>query len=177
MRLSLSLCFFTYCFQATLGAHDALLAKAVDHDHSLAILTEMPSDTFPAPKAPPPTEVTRAFPTHEGEGVTAAGGEGRGLVGGPSYRRFPKGLEEALAIYGTRLGRGGKRKKEKALRFVAMSFFTVAFAVVAATLLLQFGTRLASLDSVFPANTQPQDVPKVLNDLLAKHKVVVFLAE
>ncbi|KAL8425745.1 hypothetical protein Efla_003123 [Eimeria flavescens] len=149
------------------AANDAPLPSILA-DQFGDIRSDLPSDTVhPPPKAPPPTEVTRVFVTREdGEG----GNTGRGSS---APRRSRTTVDSATGGGSTVSGAA----KERAVRFVAMSLFAVAFLGVVLTLLAEFDRKFSNMDSFFPPSMPPQEVPLVVADLIEKNKVVAFVAD
>lgn len=156
--------------------------RSFPEDHSLETKTEMSSETYPAPKAPPPTEVTRAFGTRDTEGATAVVSP-EALQQQLSAKQAPalwerKGaiaLESAILDHTKR--RATSMTSEKAFTLLSMSLFAIALTCLTMFVVSEVKGRLPTADSVFPPPMQPEEVPSAVAELLNTHKIVVFLSE
>ncbi|CDJ68319.1 hypothetical protein, conserved [Eimeria necatrix] len=157
-------------------------APAAQDEPSLETRFEVSSEAYPTPKAPPPTEVTRAT-REEGDNAT--------VVASPEALKEKLQAKQAVvSAWESRIGlllenvaqENAKKKEpfmtgEKGIKVVSLTFFSVAFVALLFMFLYEFKSRPPSADTIFAPTVQPQEVPEAVSGLLAANKTVVFLAD
>lgn len=139
--------------------------------------TELSSESYPPPKAPPPTEATRDSGTgrEEAEGGPMSVAAAERPKTTPSEAQTLWDARQRIALHEANLARSKKRTERPLISAVALLTLVLVGIVVLGS--SDFFGKLSLANFRFPKDLQPQQVPAVVAELLATRSVVVFLAE
>ena len=170
-------CVFAFLLNAT----NCINVPQIADDPSLAMRTEMSSEAFPAPKAPPPSEVTRATREDGEPGTAVAPLEAlQERLGGKGTTVLWNGrtvIVESNMAHEAAKKQASNNTVETVTRALSVTFFMVACSALFLVILSEYKDRVPSADAVFPPHMQPEEVPAAVAELVATHTWVVFLTE
>ena len=164
-------------------------------DVSLETATDISSEAFAPPKAPPPSEVTRATREEADNGTAVVSPEvlkeeqraRQAAVAAAWQQRLGVFLEGAATAQQQQQQQQQAAERndsvshrstaEKGLKIASLTFASIAFALFLFCFIVEIQNRLPSAYSVLPPSLPPQSVPDVVMNLVSDNKLVVFLAE